>query len=90
MHTDYVVLSSQEDDVMNLTLSVDEKVVNRARSTARAMGKSLNQVIREYLEHLTGQEDTEKVVEELKALSVESRGHSRGWCFDRDEIHERS
>ena len=74
---------------MNLTLSVDESVVDRARATARAMGKSLNQVIREYLEHLTGKEDTERVIEELEALSMESQGHSRGWRFNRDEIHER-
>ena len=35
---------------MNLTLSVDERVAEGARQTAQAMGKSLNQVVRDYLE----------------------------------------
>lgn len=35
---------------MNLTLSVNENVVKRARAAARSTGKSLNQLIRERLE----------------------------------------
>jgi len=41
---------------MNITLSVDEKIAERARATAQAMGKSLNQMVREYLEQLAGRE----------------------------------
>ena len=33
---------------MNITLSVDERLVRRARKKAEAMGKSLNQLVREY------------------------------------------
>jgi len=39
---------------MNITLSVDEQVAQRAREAAQKMGKSLNQVVREYLEQLGG------------------------------------
>ena len=39
---------------MNITLSVDEKVAQRAREAAQKMGKSLNQVVRDYLEQLAG------------------------------------
>ena len=74
---------------MNITLSVEDQVVRRARRVASAMGKSLNQLIREYLEHLTSEGDPERDVKELRQLSKESRGHSRGWTFDRDEIHAR-
>ncbi|HEY9105725.1 MAG TPA: hypothetical protein VIN58_03530 [Roseateles sp.] len=35
---------------MNITLSVDEEVADRARRGAAAMGKSLNQAVRDYLE----------------------------------------
>ena len=35
---------------MNITLSVDEQVAQRAREAAKKMGKSLNQVVRDYLE----------------------------------------
>jgi hypothetical protein len=73
---------------MNVTLSIDEHLVARARKKAEAMGKSLNQLIRDYLERLAGGDDPERSIEEFKRLS--GRGHSRGWRFDRDEIHERS
>ncbi len=73
---------------MNLTLSVDEQLVERARKKASALGKSLNQLIRDYLQSLAGGDDAERSIEEFKRLS--GRGHSRGWRFDRDEIHDRS
>jgi len=73
---------------MNITFSVDEQLVTRARKKADAMGKSLNQLVREYLQELAGGDDPEKSIEEFRRLS--GRGHSRGWRFDRNEIHERS
>jgi predicted HicB family RNase H-like nuclease len=36
---------------MNITLSINEQVAQRARVAAQKMGKSLNQVVRDY-EHL--------------------------------------
>jgi hypothetical protein len=72
---------------MNVTLSVDDQVVSRARRKAEALGKSLNQLVRDYLERLAGSDDPERSIEEFERLS--GRGHSRGWRFDRDEIHER-
>jgi hypothetical protein len=44
-------------------------------------------VIRDYLETLAAGDDPERSIEEFKRLS--GRGHSRGWRFDRDQIHER-
>ena len=73
---------------MNITLSIDEQVVARARKKADALGKSLNQLIRDYLQKLAGSDDPERSIDEFKRLS--GRGHSRGWRFDREEIHERS
>lgn len=73
---------------MNITLSVDEQLVARARKKAEAMGKSLNQTVREYLQKLAEGDDPEKSIDEFKRLS--GRGHSRGWCFNRDEIHKRT
>ncbi len=72
---------------MNLTLAADEHVVKKARKVAQAMGKSLNQVIREYLEELAGLESRELVIAELEKLPD---GDSRGWVFDRDELYDRS
>lgn len=73
---------------MNITLSVDEQVVSQARKRAGALGKSLNQLIRDYLQQVAGGNDAEKSIEEFRQLS--GRGHSRGWRFNRDEIHDRS
>ena len=73
---------------VNLTLSVDEQTVARARKTAQALGKSLNQLIRDYLQRLAGGDDAERSIAEFRKLS--GQGHSRGWRFNRDEIHERS
>jgi uncharacterized protein DUF6364 len=73
---------------MNITLSVDEKTVAQARKRAEAMGTSLNQMIRDYLQKLAGGDDPERSIEEFRRLS--GGGHSKGWKFDRDEIHERS
>ena len=75
---------------MNLTLSVDESLVARARRVAESMGTSVNQLVRDYLEQLTSPVSLESELEELDRLSEESRGRSRGWKFDRQELHEGS
>jgi hypothetical protein len=76
-------------DIVNLTLSVDSQVAERARRISQSMGKSLNQVVREYLEQLAGQDQIERDCEEFRRLSMLSGGDSRGWKFSRDELHER-
>jgi len=73
---------------MNITLSIDEQLAARARKRAETLGKSLNQLIRDYLQKLVGGDDPEQSIEEFRRLS--GKGHSRGWRFDRNEIHERS
>jgi uncharacterized protein DUF6364 len=73
---------------MNVTLSIDEQILARARKKADALGKSLNQLIRDYLQKLAGGDDPERSIEEFKRLS--GRGNSRGWRFNRNEIHGRS
>jgi hypothetical protein len=74
---------------MNITLSVDERLVRQARKKADALGKSLNQVVREYLERLAGSDDADRDVAELRQLSRKSRGRADGWRFNRAELHER-
>ena len=75
---------------MNLTLSVDDKVVARARGAARAMNKSLNQLVREYLEQLAGETAVAETLAELRQLSAQSDGRAHGKRLDRDELHERA
>jgi antitoxin component of RelBE/YafQ-DinJ toxin-antitoxin module len=75
---------------MNITLAIDDDLVKAAREVAGAMGKSLNQVIREYLEHLTDRGRVERDMRELERLSRESGGHSGGRRWSREEIYDRS
>lgn len=74
--------------LVNLTLSIDDQLVARARKKAESLGKSLNQMIRDYLQTVAGGDDPQRSIEEFKRLS--GQGNSRGWRFNRDEIHERS
>jgi hypothetical protein len=71
---------------MNITLSANEKTVERARKAAQSMGKSLNQAVRDYLEQLAGTETSLGVeLEELRAMA--GRGNSGGERLSRDEIY---
>jgi antitoxin component of RelBE/YafQ-DinJ toxin-antitoxin module len=75
---------------MNITLSVDERIAEQARAAAATMGKSLNQAVRDYLEHLAG---SQQLASELKAFeqsALASPGRLDGWRFDRDEANRRA
>ena len=74
---------------MNLTLSVDDVVVARARKAAASMGLSLNQAVRNYLSDLAGRSSREAVIAEVVRLSDQAGGKRAGWHFNREQIHER-
>jgi hypothetical protein len=74
---------------MNITLSVEDAVIESARQRAKALGSSVNQLVREYLEQLAGKSDPAVDAAEFERLSRLANGDSRGWKFDRHEIHER-
>jgi hypothetical protein len=70
---------------MNVTLSLDEKVVAKARERLRAVGKSLNQEIRDHLQQLVGDDDLERELEEFVRLS--GQGNSQGWTWNREDAY---
>lgn len=72
---------------MNITLSIDENLVERARERLRATGKTINQEIREHLQHIVGDDDLERDLEFLEKNS--GLGDSKGWKWNRDEAYER-
>ena len=82
-------LCADRRNTISLNVSVDEGVVKHARKVARSLGKSLNQLIREYLHGLVAKGDAEADIAELRLLSVKGKGRSAGWRFDSDEIHAR-
>lgn len=74
---------------MNITLSVDEQVAQRAREAAQKMGKSLNQVVRDYLEQLAGSSRRAQQWSEFEERCLNSKAKLEGWRFNRDEANER-
>ena len=75
---------------MNITLSVDEQVADSARKAARAMGKSLNQAVRDYLEQLAGGQQIAAEVTSFEQSARSTPGRLGGWRFDRDEANRRA
>jgi hypothetical protein len=75
---------------MNLTLAVDEQLVERARAVARQQGTSLNALIREYIEKLAGKSSGAEIAAMLRDhWKNDPPGRSRpGWRFDRGEIYD--
>jgi len=74
---------------VNITLSIDDRVVADARRIAADRGTSLNQLVRDYLNELTRTDDVESVLRELDAMWSERTYRSEG-PWTREEAHERS
>ena len=73
---------------MNITLSIDEALAERARAVAAGRGKSLNQLVRDLLEAETGMHDGVARARLLDALWASSSGHSGGARIRRDDAYE--
>ena len=74
---------------MNVTLSIEEHVVAGARRIAAIRGTSLNQMIRDFLEQLTGTDDLDAAVADLEGRWAEESYRSDGvWTCE--ELHERT
>ncbi len=73
---------------MNLTISIEEQVVERAREVAKSQGTSLQGLIRRYLETLGGTSSGEEVAETLLDLMKSNGGHSKGARIRREDAYE--
>lgn len=76
--------------VVKLTLSIDEYTVARAREAARAAGKSLNQLVREYVHELAGTCTPEDAIERLRVLRSQGAGNSGGNKILREDAYDRA
>ena len=79
---------------MNLTLTVNDEVLQRAQKHAETLGTSVDQLLCAYLDELATatsrtETDTEANALEFTQLSYLAHGHSKGWKFNREEAHER-
>jgi hypothetical protein len=74
---------------MNVTLAIEDQLIQEARRRAEAMGTSVNQLVRQYLEQFVGKSDSNADATEFERLSRAAQGNSGGWKFNREELHER-
>jgi hypothetical protein len=73
---------------MNLTLSVDEDAVERARKVAQQQGTSLNDLVRRFIASLAGQISAADRAEEIVKLFEKEPGNSRGRKIRREDAYE--
>ncbi len=76
----------------NLTISVDDLLLKRARIKALEEGTSVNALLREYLQAYTGTQQTQRALAGFAELAdrSEAESGSAGRTWTRDELHERS
>ena len=73
---------------MNLTLSAEDELVEKARLAAQRQGTSLNDLVRQYLRSLAGETSGPAAGKELLALMQKQGGHSGGGLRTRrDDIY---
>ena len=73
---------------MNLTIAVDDKVLERARRVARRRGISLQELLRQMLESLAGARTADDDAAELIGLLRASPGRSDGRGVTRADAYE--
>ncbi len=76
---------------MNLTLSINEKLLKDARKAAVEMDTSVNALVREYLRELVQKKkaEQERFFEEWQRLMNEHPIETEKISWNRNELHER-
>jgi plasmid stability protein len=75
----------------NLTLTIDDDLLKRARIRALEQDTSVNALVRDYLEGLADQARPQDGIRAILELAERSRSGSgpQGRTWTRDELHER-
>ena len=72
----------------NITLAIDEGLLDKVRVLAAMKRTSVNELVRNYLAHLVEQESShDAVTEELLRLSRESEARMGDWRPSREETY---
>ena len=76
----------------NLTITVDERLLKRARIKAIQEGTSVNAVLRDQLERYAGSDKTRSALEDFASLAAASTASSGpgGRTWTRDDLHDRA
>lgn len=76
----------------NITISIDERVLRRARVKATEQGTSVNALVSAYLAQFAGQDPAREALAAFLELANEGGGGSgsQGRQWTRDELYDRS
>ena len=74
-------------EVKNITLAVDERLVEKGRRYAREHHTSLNSLIRELLARTVGEAHDGGIDDCLRKMDA-ARGHSRGRKWRRQDLYD--
>jgi hypothetical protein len=74
-----------------ITLSIDDKILEKARIVAAHKRTTVNALVRDFLTEIAGRDERQaEARKELLRLANESKGRmAPDWKFDREETHER-
>ena len=74
----------------NLTITVEEESLKKARMRALSEGTSVNSLLREYLESYAGVRNQQSIaLQEIVSISKKSGSRRGNVTWNRDELHER-
>lgn len=73
---------------VNLTISVDDATLERARALARRRGISLQELLRQMIESVAGQRTAQDTADELLGLWRQAPGRSDGRPIVRGDAYE--
>jgi hypothetical protein len=75
---------------LNVTLAIEEELLQEARAVASRHRTSVNELIRKYLQQLVGQEHRRKAaLDRIQGLLNQPMVHFEGPLPRRDELHDR-
>ena len=72
---------------MNLTLSIDDQLLEKTRKRAAEMGTTVNQMVRDYFRSVVCEEDVDSAIAFLKETAGQGRPDP-DWKWNREEIYE--
>jgi hypothetical protein len=72
---------------MNLTLSIDDQLLEKARKRTSEMGTTVNQYVRETLKNLVGEGDMQADLAYFRQTSGQGKPDA-DWKFNREEMYD--
>ena len=73
----------------NITLAVDEKLLEASRLYAHEHHTTLNALVRDLLRREIGAQKQEHWADTFLRIAKEAGGNSHGWKWNREEIYDR-